>query len=88
MKVAKKSLNRSPSGSPPRATLTLARETYRKIDQLRGEHSRSAWIQRLIEREEERCARDRFAQKLRKQYTPDVSRETLALNKEFPIHEK
>ncbi|MBA3832418.1 MAG: hypothetical protein H0X34_11110 [Chthoniobacterales bacterium] len=83
MKVAKKSSKQSRQVSSPRATLALARETYKKIDQLRGEHSRSAWIQCLIEREEERCARERFAQKLRKQYPADVCRETLALNKEF-----
>ena len=88
MKVAKKSPEKSQKASSLRATLTLAGETYRKIDELRGGQSRSAWVQRLIEREDERCAREHFAQKLRQQYTAEVSRETLALNKEFPIHEK
>jgi hypothetical protein len=83
MKVAKK----SPSTSS-RATLTLAAETYAKIDQLRGEQSRSAWVQRLVESEEQRRDRERLAQKLSQEYTAAVARETLALNREFPVHEK
>ena len=88
MKVAKKSPRRSPGATPRRATLTLSGETYCKIDGLRGEQSRSAWIHQLVEREEQRHERERFAQKLREQYTAAVTRETLALNKEFPVHEK
>jgi predicted RNA-binding protein YlxR (DUF448 family) len=88
MKVANKSLCRAPSTSPRRATLTLTAETYGKIDQLRGTQSRSAWIQRLVENEEQRRERERFAQKLKEEYTTAVVRETLALNREFPIHDK
>ncbi len=88
MKVAKKSPRRSPIPPQRRATLTLSGDTYRKIDQLRGEQPRSAWIQRLVEREEQHHERERLAQTLRDQYTPAVTRETLALNKEFPVHEK
>jgi hypothetical protein len=89
MKVAKKSPRSSRAESPRRrATLTLPGETYSKIDELRGSQSRSAWLQRLVEREEQRRERERFAQTLRQQYTAEVRRETLALNKQFPIHEK
>jgi predicted RNA-binding protein YlxR (DUF448 family) len=88
MKVAKKSPRRAPVGSPNRATLTLSKDTYRKIDLLRGDRPRSAWVHSLVEREEERMQRKRFAQALRDQYTPAVVRETLALNDAFPIHEQ
>ncbi len=88
MKVAKKSPFKSSLKSPSRATLTLARETYRKIDQLRGENSRAAWIQKLVEREEETRERERFAERLRQQYTDEVVRETLALHDEYPIHDQ
>jgi predicted RNA-binding protein YlxR (DUF448 family) len=87
MKVAKKSLWRSIKASS-RTTVTLAGETYRKIEQLRGDQSRSAWIDQLVKDEEERRERERLARALRQQYTAAVVRETLALNKEFPIHEK
>ena len=73
--------------TPAGATLTLNGETYRKIDELRGAESRSAWVTRLIEREEKRLERERFAVSLREHYTPKVCRETLALNEQFPIHE-
>lgn len=89
MKVAKKSPRSGRTASPRgRATLTLPGETYSKIDELRGDQSRSAWLQRLVEREEQRRERERFAQTLREQYTAEVRRETLALHKQFPIHEK
>ena len=89
MKVAKKSPQGVRRESPRRrATLTLPGETYSKIDELRGDQSRSAWLQRLVEREEQRRERERLAQTLRQQYTAEVRRETLTLNKQFPIHEK
>jgi predicted RNA-binding protein YlxR (DUF448 family) len=88
MKVAKKSPRRVLAASPRRATLTLTAEIYGKIDQLRGGQSRSAWVQRLVENEEQRRERERLAQKLNEEYTAAVARETLALNQEFPIHEK
>jgi predicted CopG family antitoxin len=87
MKVAKKSPRRS-LGTARRATLTLSGEVYRKIDELRGAQSRSAWVQRLIEREEQHHEREHLAQILREQYTAAVNQETLALNKQFPVHEK
>jgi hypothetical protein len=87
MKVASKSPSQSPSPSQGRATLTLSGETYRKIDLLRGEQSRSAWIQSLVEREDERKEREQLALTLQQQYTPAVTAETLAVNDEFPVHE-
>lgn len=83
MKVAKK----SPPSAPSRATLTLSRDMYRKIDELRGSEARSAWLKRLIEQEEQRRERERFAETLRQQYTEAVCRQTLLANEEFPIHE-
>lgn len=88
MKVAKKSPRRASEAPPRRATLTLPVETYGKIDRLRGEKSRSAWIQRLIETEEERRERELLRQTLNEEYSAAVVRETLALNEEFPIHDK
>ena len=86
MKVAKKSPGK-PSVALRRATLTLSMEIYRKIDALRGDTPRSVWVQTLIEREEARRERERFAIVLREQYTEDVCRQTLAIDEEYPIHE-
>lgn len=86
MKVVKKSPEKR-AAVARRATLTLSVETYRKIDALRGDAARSAWVQELIEREEERRERERLASTLREQYTDAVCRQTLAINDEFPIHE-
>lgn len=87
MKVAVKSPRRSPVAPLRRATLTLSGETYRKIDELRGEVPRSVWLHKLVEREGQRREREHFAQILRDQYTAAVVQETLTLNEEFPIHE-
>jgi len=87
MKVAKKSPRATHNQPSGRATVTLSKETYRKMDELRGNEPRSAWLRRLIEREEKRREHDRFASLLRKQYTPAVVKETLAVNEEFPIHD-
>jgi hypothetical protein len=88
MKVAKKSLRKRREAASNRATLTLSRETYRQIDELRGEASRASLVQRLIEAERERRERSALAELVRQQYTPDVCRQTLALNDELPIHEE
>lgn len=87
MKIAKKSPAKTPP-SPDRATVTLSGDAYRKMDQLRGKLARSAWLDRLIEREAQHQERERLAQTLREEYTPAVTRETLAVNQEFPVHEK
>lgn len=84
MKVAKK----SPTVSPSRATLTLSTETYGKIDQLRGQQSRSAWLQQVVAKEEKRRAREELLQRINEEYTPEVIRQTLRVNNEYPIHEK
>jgi|GEM_PF-962418 len=86
MKVVKKS-PKKPSPVLRRATLTLSMEIYRKIDALRGDEPRSVWVQTLVEREEARRERERFATALREQYTEDVCRQTLAINDEYPIHD-
>jgi hypothetical protein len=88
MKVAKKSPRKRLVSALGRATLTLSAETYRKIDALREGMPRSVWVQQLIDLEEARLERQRFVETLREQYTEAVCRETLAINEEFPIHEK
>lgn len=87
MKVARKSpaKRRTPA---ERATLTLTREIYHKIDDLRGTEPRSTWVQSLIEREVQDRERAQLAETLIEQYTPAVCRETLSLNEEFPVHER
>ena len=87
MKVAKKSPPKRLTATHRRATLTLNAATYERIEALRGSESRSAWVQRLVEKEEARLERERFLEKLRQQYTPEVCRQTLAINDEYPVHE-
>ena len=70
-----------------RATLTLPSETYRLIDKLRGDEARSAWVTKLIEREDTNRKRTELAATLQRQYTPEVCLKTLQMNDEFPIHE-
>ena len=86
MKVAKKSPRKAVAAAG-RATLTLSLEAYRKIDALRGDSPRSVWVQELIDREEARRERARFAVTVGEQYTDAVCRQTLAVNDEFPVHE-
>ena len=86
VKVAKKSPPKRLTGSRKRATLTLSAETYQKIENLRGSDSRSAWVQQLIDKEESRMERERLNERLRKEYTPEVCRQTLAINDELPIY--
>jgi predicted CopG family antitoxin len=87
MKVARKTLRKRTASAPSRATLTLTADAYAKIDELRGEASRSAWVQELIEQEAERREHEQFVSLVREQYTPAVCRQTLAVNDEFPVHE-
>ena len=88
MKVAKKSPAKLRKAPPLRATLTLDIATYRKIDALRGDATRAAWVQEMIEAEQARREREAFIERVRQQYTPEVCRETLRINDEYPIHEK
>ncbi len=87
MKVARKSPGKRRIIAS-RATLTLSADSYRKIDELRGEEARSTWVQGLIEQEEKTRERKKFAQALAEQYTSKVCRETLAVHDEFPVHEQ
>ncbi|MGI8603461.1 MAG: hypothetical protein ACR2OZ_10740 [Verrucomicrobiales bacterium] len=87
MKVAKKSSEKRDLAPSTRATLTLKRETYGKIDALRGRLTRSAWVQGLIDHEEARQEREQFVRRLSEEYTPKVVSETLAVNDQYPIHE-
>jgi hypothetical protein len=87
MKVAKKSPKKRLVRSRQRATLTLSMETYQKIDTLRGDAPRATWVQGLVEAEEARRERQRFIEAVNASYTPEVCRETLRINDEYPIHE-
>ena len=87
MKVARKSPKKR-RATATRATLTLSRDVYHKIDELRGGEPRSVWVQGLIEREERQRQRDDLAAALREQYTAEVCRETLSVNDAFPVHEQ
>jgi hypothetical protein len=83
MKVAKK----SPKGRfAGRATLTLPAEAYRAVDELRGELSRSAYLQSLLEQEKTRRQREAFVARANAQCTKAFCRETLRLNARLPIH--
>jgi len=87
MKVAKKSPKKRRIAAASRATLTLPLGTYRIIDQLRGDTTRSAWLESLVSSEKVRREREALAELCRQQYTPEVCRETLRLNRLYPIHE-
>jgi len=83
MKVAKKSPENRSIAVPARITLTLPIETYRLIDELRGNEPRSVFLESLVQQERERRERDRWLAKGRAQYTPEVCRRTLELNAMF-----
>ncbi|MEO6785762.1 MAG: hypothetical protein ABI318_06480 [Chthoniobacteraceae bacterium] len=87
MKVAKKSPRKRRVVAASRATLTLPVGTYRIIDELRGDTTRSAWLESLVGTEKVRREREALAALCRQQYTPEVCRETLRLNRLYPIHE-
>jgi len=80
MKVAKKSPAR-------RRTLTLPLAAFPILDRLRGEISRSAYVEGLLEREHDRVEQERFYAEVNAAYTAEVCKETLQANEEFPIHE-
>jgi hypothetical protein len=80
MKVAKKSPLR-------RRTLTLPLAAFPLLDRLRGETSRSAYVESLLERENSRVEQERFQAEVNAAYTSKVCAETLRVNEEFPIHE-
>jgi hypothetical protein len=80
MKVAKKSPLR-------RRTLTLPLAAFPLLDRLRGETSRSAYVEGLLERENSRVEEERVQAEVNAAYTPEVCEETLRVNEEFPIQE-
>jgi hypothetical protein len=80
MKVARK----SPLG---RRTLTLPLAAFPILDRLRGETSRSAYVETLLEREHYRVEEERFHAAVNAAYTAEVCQETLRVNEEFPVHE-
>jgi hypothetical protein len=67
--------------------LTLPTGVFRQIDKLRGSSPRSVYLSRLLQEEERRHERKRFFAEVNAAYTPEVSRQTLRLNEEFPIHD-
>jgi hypothetical protein len=80
MKVAKKSPIR-------RRTLTLPIAAFPLLDHLRGERSRSAYLEDLLEREHGRVEEERFQAEVNAAYTAEVCEETLRVNEDFPIDE-
>jgi hypothetical protein len=80
MKVAKKSPLR-------RRTLTLPLAAFPILDRLRGEASRSAYVEGLLEREHSRVEQERFQAEVNIAYTLEVCEETLRVNEEFPVDE-
>jgi hypothetical protein len=83
MKVAKKSLK---DHAARRATLTLPASAYRAVDELRGDLSRSSYLQSLLEREKTRRQREAFVARANAQCTKAFCRETLRLNAHLPVH--
>jgi hypothetical protein len=88
MKAAKPSPPKRRASRVKRAALSLDHETCRAIDALRGHMSRAEWVRTLILREaNEHQERRAFIELVRQQYTPEVCRQTLQVNDEYPIHE-
>ena len=81
MKVAKK----SPKNL--RRTLTLNEASTQLIDKLRGDKPKSVFIGELLDAEARKREMAKFYAAAATAYTPEVARETLALNALFPISE-
>jgi hypothetical protein len=82
MKVAKK----SPGNL--RRTLTLNEESVRLVEELRGDKPKSAFIGELLDAEARRRQKREFYAAAAAAYTPEVAKETLRINAEFPISEE
>jgi hypothetical protein len=80
MKVAKKS-------PQERRTLTLPLAAFALLDRLRGGAPRSAYLERLLERENRRLEQERFHAEVNAAYTVEVCEETLRVNEVLPVHE-
>jgi hypothetical protein len=81
MKVVKKSLKNQ------RRTLTLNEASIELVERLRGGKPKSVFIAELVAAEAERRKKQSFYASAIAAYTPEVSRETLAINAQFPISE-
>ena len=82
MRVAKKSLKNL------RKTLTLNDNSVRLVEKLRGDKPKSVFIAELLAAEAHRRKQKEFYAAAAAAYTPEVTKETLKLNKEFPISKK
>lgn len=84
MKVAKKSPKRRLTRlSAPTTRIALPLSTCEMLDKLRARSTRSHYVRALIERELTRRERERFIEKVNREYTRKVVAETLRLNKEL-----
>lgn len=81
MKVAKK------SPKYLRRTLTLNEASIKLIEKLRGNKPKSVFIGELLDAEARKRERTAFYAAAAAAYTPEVAKETLALNAQFPISE-
>ncbi len=81
MKVAKK------SQKSLRRSLTLNESSIQLVDRLRGSKPKSVFIGELVAAEAERRKKKAFYASAVAAYTPEVARETLAINAQFPISE-
>jgi len=81
MKVAKKSQKN------PRRTLTLNEASTKLVEELRGGKPKSVFIGELLDAEAKWRAKRKFYAAATAAYTPEVARETLAINAQFPISE-
>ncbi|MEP2776819.1 MAG: hypothetical protein ABJQ29_11535 [Luteolibacter sp.] len=82
MKVAKK------SSENLRRTITLNESSVRLVEKLRGKKTKSAFIAELLDDEARRRQQKEFYTAAIAAYTPEVAKETLRLNEEYPISEK
>ncbi len=81
MKVA----NKSPKNQ--RRTLTLNEASTKLVEELRGEMPKSVFIGELLDAESRRRVKERFYAAAAAAYTPEVAKETLALNALYPVSE-
>jgi len=70
-----------------RRTLTLNEASTKLVEKLRGDKPKSVFIGELLEAEARKRERTKFYAAAAAAYTPEVVRETLALNAQFPISE-
>ena len=82
MRVAKK------SAKSLRKTLTLNESSIRLVEELRGDKPKSVFISELLDAEARRREQKEFYAAAASAYTPEVAKETLKLNEQFPISEK